>query len=153
MRHRHAQVLQAYYDGAKLKIHKSEFFLDLTGEKNTDGLLFLTRFSASSAFGNTTSEIKPAANWESPKLSEPACCKASQSLHLSWYPNARCLLVLLLSCISIFCFGFFAWPMDMVCKLESRKCECFRCNRNNFVSYKHMRTYSAIILLLLRRCA
>ena len=55
---RHARLLQAYYNGHELVIHKTELF-DFTKEKNTDALLVFTRFLASDPTGDTTSVKQP----------------------------------------------------------------------------------------------
>lgn len=51
-------MFQAYNDiDGELYIHKTEL-IDFTKGKNINGLQFLTRFSAASPVGNTTSEYQ-----------------------------------------------------------------------------------------------
>lgn len=49
-----ARVLQAFYDGVELVIHKTKL-LDFGKGKNFETLLLLTRWTASTAIGKTKS--------------------------------------------------------------------------------------------------
>ena len=51
-------MLQAHYDGQKLTIHKTELF-DFTKDKNVKALTLFTRWSCSSATGDTRAQDHP----------------------------------------------------------------------------------------------
>lgn len=60
-------MLQAYYDGDELIIHKTELF-DFTKKKDTAALLIFTRWAGASALGDTTSEEKPEVTYDKSRV-------------------------------------------------------------------------------------
>lgn len=67
---RHARMLQAHYDGQKLTIYKTELS-DFTKDKNVKALTLFTRWSCSSATGDTKAQDHPVSTPSTDRIMSP----------------------------------------------------------------------------------